>query len=769
MNKNIKSKNYLKTKKDWLKRFTFLQRYSFLLILAAYLLINLIFNFKLWRELIFDSSKVGARYGEVLLTEYTGEVIYQNIMSGKNPFAHTYNLLYPFGANFALSDSGPGNGFYFLLLRPFLSEHQSLAFIVVVSIFASCLGMYLLLRRMKITVPMAFLFGLVFGFSTFLSQRIGGHQTYTNLYVFPWFLLSAHTLFTTTRLKTKLIASVGIAIITVLTLWANVYYFVALILLVFFYFVYYFLFRRDQLISAIAENFRFLSLTVVIITVFLLPWLVGVYQTFLFKDFFEIQGWGGAIQYSSDIFGFFVPSQYNPLYRSLVSEINKQFQFTSGIFENFTYPGIFILASLFFYLFFRRRLPTKIRESIKPHLFVGLAFAVLTLGPFLHIAGRWFLTVGEEIRVVLPLPYVIFHQLPFMENIRVPGRLIPPGILAGTIVAAVIFNYFWQVRLRSKFLRWPIFAVLLAVFFVDQFYTIPSPAPTSIPKTAYKIIHNDPERATVLEVPFLIRNGFVYFGKNDRLEFMGGQMVHGKPIIGGYMGRVGDAKFDYYKRNPFIGFVARLIDKDLENNGFVDQSDIDKWKEIDIEKAEVAVDFLDIGYIILDTTESYADQLARDFTELGFKKISEDGDFLLFEKKPSEKEYLSVMLGNDSDDIFLAHNWSAKDDGFRWTHGNIAQVLFKVARPRAMNLTFQGASFGQPQKVKVYLGFRQIGEVEMGTEMTDFILPIPGELKQGINFITFRFSHSARVPQDLIDKVNEQELTAKFEKVALED
>ena len=104
-----------------------------ILEIIGYFLINIFFNINLfWRDLFFDSSKIGAVHGEVLAYEWTIEKLYQTFISGHNPFGISKAMLYPFGFNLGLLDAG--YGLIFPLFRPFLSTHQTMSIIITLSL-----------------------------------------------------------------------------------------------------------------------------------------------------------------------------------------------------------------------------------------------------------------------------------------------------------------------------------------------------------------------------------------------------------------------------------------------------------------------------------------------------------------------------------------------------------------------------------------------------------------------------------------------------------
>src|SRR3990167_1951404 len=139
------------------------------MVILIYFLINLLFMRSFWSELIFDRSKIGAVFGEVYAAEWALNHIYENLISLKNPYSHTLDILYPFGANLLVTDAG--SGFFFIFLRPFLSIHQAFYVTIALGLFAANIGMYLLLRKLNFSKLIAFILGLSYGYTTYLMVR----------------------------------------------------------------------------------------------------------------------------------------------------------------------------------------------------------------------------------------------------------------------------------------------------------------------------------------------------------------------------------------------------------------------------------------------------------------------------------------------------------------------------------------------------------------------------------------------------------------------
>jgi|GEM_PF-3368747 len=702
------------------------------IILLLYLVVNIGYYQSFWRELVFDTSTEEARYGEVMATEWGIEQAYQNILAGNNPFAWRETAFYPFGTEFTSTDSG--NALYFVFLRPWLSLHQAMSITVALSIYAASVGMYLLLRKLKIGLGIAGVLGLAFAYTTFLLPRMG-HLTYMSIYVFPWFYLSVLTTMSRESGKKRLLGAIGSAFFLTMALYHNLYYFVTLGLTIGFIGGYYLCFRRNELGESLKQNYRMILAGMGVMFVFLSPWFVVLRQVATFSGLPKTEGWAGAIQFSADLFGALIPSYYSRYLRWAAVWSDQHLAFAKGIFENYTYPGVMILVTMgiWIILLLSKKTPRIVQRQVAPWLFAGFWLWSLTLGPFLHVAGRWTLELQEGIKLVVPLPFALFHYLPFMGNIRSPGRLAIGYIFVLYIAVA----YIWQAWGRNLSIRVKMIIMmgLVGVFVFDHSIKYTLAVPTPLPREIYAYIQKDPGKGAVQEIPGAIRDGFIYFGNTDRLNFIAGQLLHDKPILAGYSGRVPTYKFTYYQQNAWLGYVGRMIDQEILNNGGVDRTDLAKWQELDESEAVKAVDFLDIKYVILYYDTYNYDKVSSKLSSLGYTKVISEDSAELWQRELTQQEYLRVDIGEIGDEFQLGGNWYGRDRGFRWMKST-AQVLLKVNRARNMRLSLTGRSYYLPQEAKVYLNHKYVGTLELLTDEKTYELPVLKEtLVEGINTI----------------------------------
>lgn len=744
---------------------SFIRRHTFFFVVFLYAIINIVFCRVFWSELFVDSSQTGAVFGEILATEWNMEKVYQNVIHGHNPFAGTFDMLYPFGSNFISTDSG--NGFLFIFLRPFLSPHQSFFILSALALFFANIGMFMLLKKLNIRDSVAFMIGLLFGYMTFIQPRIG-HLTYVFYYSFPWFYYCVlFVLHGGTRVK-KIAASIGASFFLIFTLYLNLYYFVSLAFSAALLVLFYLITERQLLFKKVLENILYIVIFGISSVIFLFPWIQIFIETAKFEELPRTQGWGGAIEFSSDLFGYFIPSIYSYFLGDFARFIGRHAQFAYGIFENFSYPGIVILATFatLLVLYILKKQKKELHSRIAPFLFTSVTFWVLTLGPFLHVLGRWGLVVEENIRIVVPLPYILFHYLPFMANIRSPGRLVTIWIFFSYIVVAFILDY-WLKNKSRLFLR-NVIIILSCIFIIDHYFIIPKADPNPLPTKLYQKIQTDKNVVSVMELPFVVRDGFTYFGDNGALDFITGQQYHGKSVIGGYMGRVPHFKREYYVRNPLLGYFGRLVDTNIKNNGSLERSEdaLASWKSLNIEQGKQIADFLDIAYVITRDDVSYIATASADLRNLDYAPISKERQYSLWYRKPSSQEFLSVKPGTRGDEMYLGAGWNTPDPGFRWA-GKKTSVLFKITKSNPKTLSFSAASYFRPRMVTLYVNKQLISTFELPPTETKKQISVDGKIRKGLNTVHFLFESYDIPAQVEAGSTDMREISAKFMEIQL--
>lgn len=743
-----------------------LKKHSLLFIIGGYFCVSLLFNYPVfWGELVNDSSKNSAVIGEIAATEWGMDQGYRRLLTFENPFKSLDSILYPFSIDISTSDIG--FAFHFLYLRPFLSPHQSLSFLVILNFFLANICMYALLRKLGISKLVSFLVGLSYGYMTFMTVRLG-HLTYSLYYLFPLFFLSLAHFFSAKKTKWKIIFTLSTSFLFVATFLQHIYYFIMLLIALMTFGCYYLIVNPKESLKVVWKNRGYVALSGGFVFVLLIPWFMAIRETMLFSEPPKSIGWGGAVGFSSDLFGFFIPSSYNYYYGKFVDLIIQKFDivFARGIFENYTYPGIIIFSGYAYLVFqlLRKKIKGKEWKQLRGYFITSIFFVILTLGPFLHIAGRWALELKDGIKLVVPLPYVLLHYVPFLGNIRSPGRFIVAAIFFAYIVVAFILSNFLKNK-SKKFLY--ITAVLfITVVIIDQrFPNFKLSTPFYFPKQIYASLATDTSSGTVMEIPFTVRDGITYFGDEGAIYQIMGQFVYDKPLLGGYVGRVPDYIKNYYKKNAFLGYVGRRIDGNVLLNGSIEKKELDAWHVMNKEEAARAVDFLSLKHIILNMDKPYSSSLSAELTDLGFKKVLEDKNYSLLERPISNKEFLAINMSKATDSLLLGMGWSApENNSFRWASKR-SSVLFKVRNPRKFKLEFTAESYLKDTAVRVYINKKEVEDLTIIPGEKTYTVDIPFLVDEGINTVYFIFNEENALNND--KKTDGKYVSGKFYSIRL--
>jgi hypothetical protein len=170
----------------------------------------------------------------------------------------------------------------------------------------------------------------------------------------------------------------------------------------------------------------------------------------------------------------------------------------------------------------------------------GLAFVVLSLGPFLQPTQ-------------IPLPFAGLSVWPPLAQFRTPYRLAMPAVLGLAVVLCCV--------LASLVARWPasirIVAVgaLVAVRLGLALVQDPLQTQTYPTYAVYQQLAAAPGRFTIVEVPFGVRSGLERIGDGGEvLEFY--QHVHGQALLNAMVARLPRGVFETYRGHASLRFLA---------------------------------------------------------------------------------------------------------------------------------------------------------------------------------------------------------------------
>jgi hypothetical protein len=203
--------------------------------------------------------------------------------------------------------------------------------------------------------------------------------------------------------------------------------------------------------------------------------------------------------------------------------------------------------------------------------------ALLAMGPFIAVAG-W--------QTYVPTPWSLLRYLPVVGAARMPTRF---SILVMLGVAVLLTFAVRALRVHSA-RSWLPVATIVSSLLIELF---PAPRPlheVKIP-SFYSRIAADPRPVRVLTLPFGLRDGTNSYGDfSASTQFF--QTVHEKKLLGGYLSRLPRAGLDPYRR---LYRFSVLMDLSAGRPVSADRL------ERAIERAHVSHPRLDIGYVVVQS------------------------------------------------------------------------------------------------------------------------------------------------------------------------
>jgi hypothetical protein len=205
------------------------------------------------------------------------------------------------------------------------------------------------------------------------------------------------------------------------------------------------------------------------------------------------------------------------------------------------------------------------------------AAAALSFGPFISIAG-W--------QSHVPTPWALMRYLPVIGASRMPARISILVMLGAAVMLAFAVR-----ALRARSSRPWIPATIVASCLIVELLPAPrSIYPVSLP-SFYKRIAADPRPVRVLTLPFGLRDGTSSHGNfSASTQFY--QTVHEKGLIGGYLSRLPRGGLEPYRRTHRLSVLM-----DLSAGRHVSPERFERA----IERAHLYPPRLDVGYVVVHT------------------------------------------------------------------------------------------------------------------------------------------------------------------------
>ncbi|CAG0956592.1 hypothetical protein ANRL3_00592 [Anaerolineae bacterium] len=663
-----------------------------------------------------------------------------------NPFQTNY-ILYPLGTSLIL--------YTFTLLHVLLGLPIQFAFGLIPAsnvelLFAfviSGYGMFLLadyvlrfrFQRGHVTTLAAFAAGSLFAFSSnrFVYASLGHYNVVATEWI-PFYILFLIKTVRAPGWKNALLAGMFAAFAMYVEITDGVLLF--LFTLIYLGFVW-----RDAWKRATIARLAVVGATAAILFA---PLLVPTLYEILTSGY-SLPGWGHAENLLADLFGFFAPTSLHPLNRYWVQELDQVRQGTARfvdvntVFVGYATLALALLAAVRFW------------RTLKMWAISALAFAILSLGPLLHIGGKSVFDL-DGLQVTFPLPFLLLHYIPLLKENRVPNRF---SILVMLALAVLVgFAIAWtseKVKAKSRKLSALLpFAFLLLTLFEHS--ALPLPLTDARVPDVYAQIARAPENFAVLTLPLGWRNSFGQQGAEDaRTQYY--QSVHQKFVFPANIQRNPPFLFEYFDRVPIFHSIT-----ELEFYRPISDDDLARDKAI----APALMTFFDVRYVVIhpaipgrppysDTRGAVVDYL-QNVLPLGEKIFDHEGVVAYRVNQALLPAQQHIAFGTDASHVYQGEGWdrdeTIADAPANWANRREARVLFPIRELADYQLTLRALPFvsAQTQTMELVVNDQPIQKFEMKPGWQDYAATIPARaLHAGINNLVLKFGYTVR-PRDVL-------------------
>jgi len=409
---------------------------------------------------------------------------------------HTTFLYYPYGTSLLPHTLNPFNGVMAIILMRFMSQVQAHNFIVVFAFVVSGLTAFFLAREFTKSTAACLVGGFIFTFSEYHFAHAQGHLNLLSMEWIPLFMLCWYRLITKPRVVTGVLSAGALFLV----LLCDYYYFLYCVIGGLLIFIWHWIRSRDWLFF-LRSNYRRALGAFLLVTLITAGPLVASLLNLMVSD--PPLGAHDPASFSLDLLGLFIPGRHWRF-----SELTSFYW--SGLNDPVEKSGYIGFAVLFLllYAWIRRK---HLHEAVGLWFLVFLVFAVLALGPVIHIGGH-------ELRFPFT-PYTILTKLiPGMSLGGMPVRMVVMAILAASVLAAVGFAELLR-RKRSSV----VIAILLVVLVFEY---LPGPLPA----------RENPLPGFVKELKKL-PDGAIYDARSSKFHALYYQTIHQRPMAFGYISR----------------------------------------------------------------------------------------------------------------------------------------------------------------------------------------------------------------------------------------
>jgi hypothetical protein len=466
-------------------------------------------------------------------------------------------------------------------------------------------------------------------------------------------------------------------------------------------------------------------------------------------------------QWNADLLAFLVPSPLHPFWGALSAPIYERF--TGNLFEQTVYLGYVALAvaGLAF---------AGCRRQARFWAASAAVFAVLSLGPLLHVGGRW-LFERDGVPITLPLPAMLLHLLPLSSGLRVLVRFHVMVTLSLAILVGLGLAALREGRAPGPW-RPVVTGILtggLALMILVEYLSVPLPVlPTRIP-SVFRLLRAEavPGRS-LLDVPLDWQIAkYQYY-----------QTGHEKPLILGFVPRPAVSLIRQTEGVPFLDFFQRpdRLDPAL-TAGWDRRAALRVIDLLNLDTIVIHGEYLDqptaerVGRVVM---EHFPVAQVVEEERMRVMRLSHDHDRLAL----WTADAYDFDFGPSVPRFFVARGWwpseRAGSVGMAWSRGRESTLGFFLPEAWSMTMDLRLIPFSipsaPPQRMTVAMNGRTLGEIELvpDTAWRTYSMSVPTTaVKPGINVVRFTYRYTAAPSVIIPGNPDTRELAVAFSRVTL--
>lgn len=682
-----------------------------ILVLASYLLLTILFTY----PLILNINSTLPSYGKggdthsYLWNSWNFKKSFET--RPLNPLTTT-TLLYPFQPNLTFHTYTlfrNGLVFVFSVFLPFIASFN---LVTLLMFLLSGYGAYLLTLRFCHNPYAAFISGMIFSFAPFKLARLMAHYNFVDSAFIPFFLFYLFKAFDKKGVRAPITAGIFLALVG----YCSYYYLIFSLAFTTIFFIYMVFRGKFALWPQV--------LIIALVFVFLFsPILVNIVKHQ--KDYFVERRVFGA---SPEPVKLITPAPTS-LFNRYITKVDRY-----GT-EKIVFIGFTVLLLTIYSLFLIRKKP-----DLKFWYFVALIFVVLTLGSSLFF-------------------YQFIHSLPILSAARNPSRYIIFTMLAlGIISAMAIEDIFSKLKkLKYQKVLKPGISIILVMLVCGEYLTLPVRLFDLSPHEYYQAMAQDPDRYSILEIPFSISGKGKSFGPKERLGlYQYYQTVHNKILPSGWLANLPDKLFDYYRNLDFVHRICFI------QEGLLDIPE-ETWEALaePDPKFQLFFNAFNIRYILIHRGAVKAEEI-EDLSRYFSSQLSGFSNFTL--RKHNNIVRFTIMdnildpgIGENlllpQRDIGLTEGWANwnqyQGKEGRWAKQDRVVLLFSSPEKRSftLQLDVQAPDFAKTrsQTIAIFLNNRLISQFTFSGRMEKSITLPAEDIHTGSNVLAFKFSHMTKV------------------------